>query len=118
MNKITTSYVLAVTGYFGLLCSLFIWIIYGSSASFRSIALLIFIGPLLLPLRGILHKKIRTLAWCNFMAIIYFSAGVAIAANPDNRLYGLLITGFSIVFFIGVVMYVRWQGKLNNANKK
>ncbi|MEX0900388.1 MAG: DUF2069 domain-containing protein [Gammaproteobacteria bacterium] len=42
-------------------------------------AALIFIaaGPLLLPLRGLLHDRPRSYFWFNLLALLYFAGGIA-----------------------------------------
>lgn len=42
-------------------------------------AVLIFItaGPLLLPLRGLLHDRPRSYFWFNLLALVYFAGGIA-----------------------------------------
>ena len=50
-------------------------------------ALLIFItaGPLLLPLRGMLHDRPRSYFWFNLLALMYFAGGVAGAYASDGE---------------------------------
>jgi uncharacterized membrane protein len=101
---------LALQGYFGLLFLLLIWnaILSPPEIMPRSVAIIILVGPLLLPLRGILHGKPYTHAWVSFLALFYFALGVSVAyAVPEERLLGLLEVLFSMLLYGGAIGYVR-----------
>jgi uncharacterized membrane protein len=76
-----------------------------------SIKLLLGIGPLMLPLRGLLHGRAYTHAWSMYLALFYFVVGIWYAAAEADRLFGIFITLFSLVFFIGAMFYVRYRGR-------
>jgi len=109
-------YSLALLGYFGLFILLLVWTVYLAPPTIFpvSIVLLFYVGPLLFPLRGLLHGKLYTHAWVHFMALFYFTIGVMVAAaNAEERYYALAQVAFSIMMFIGSMMYVRAKAREN-----
>ena len=72
------------------------------------LVLIVLVGPLLLPLRGLLHGRPYTHAWTSFMALFYFVAGVFNAAGVMNRPWlAWLEIVFSVLLFFGAVFYTR-----------
>jgi len=107
-------YVLALLGYFGLFFLLLSWTVYFAPPTIFpvSVVLLFYVGPLLIPLRGLLSGTLYTHAWLHFMALFYFMVGVMVAAaNAEERLYALLQVTFSIMMFIGSMLYVRVKAR-------
>ena len=107
-------YVLALVGYFGLLGLLLVWTIYLAPPTIFpvSVVLLLYVGPLLLPLRGLLHGKLYTHAWVHFMALFYFTVGVMVAAaNVAERHYAIAQVILSIMLFVGSMMFVRSKAR-------
>ena len=107
-------YILALLGYFGLFILLSAWTIYLAPPTIFpiSIVLLFYVGPLLIPLRGLLHGTLYTHAWVHFMALFYFTIGVMIAAaNIEERHYAVAQVVFSIMMFLGSMMYVRIKAR-------
>lgn len=101
---------LALIGYLGLLATLLIynalladlhganpWIIVGTLTV-----------PLLIFMPGMLKGNIRTHAWLCFVVNLYFIYGVLSCFQLERMTYGLLLTGFSLLFFIPALGYVRW----------
>ena len=116
MNPIAVFRGLSLFGYFGLMLLIFCWHLWIDplAAEFISITLLIQLGPLMLPLRGILNAKAYTHAWASYLALCYFVVGVWYGAAEDSRMFGILICLFSLVFFLGAIFFARYQG---NADK-
>ena len=107
-------YILALLGYFGLFILLSAWTVYLAPPTIFpiSIVLLFYVGPLLIPLRGLLHGTLYTHAWVHFMALFYFTIGVMVAAaNIEERHYALAQVAFSIMMFLGSMMYVRVKAR-------
>lgn len=73
---------------------------------------LIYILPLLLPLRGILAAKPYTHAWANFIVLFYvihgFTAGYA---APDERLYAVIELVLATGMFVGCSAFARKRGR-------
>jgi len=111
-------YSLALLGYFGLFFLLLIWTVYLAPPTIFPISIVLFfyVGPLLIPMRGLLYGKIYTHAWLHFMALFYFTIGVMVAAaNVEERLYALIQVALSIMMFVGSMMYVRVKARENRA---
>lgn len=108
---------LTLSGYFGLMTLIFSWHLFIKPLppEFVSITLLIQLGPLMFPLRGLLHGKTYTHAWASYMALFYFVMGVWYAAGADTLLFGVFICLFSLDFFIGAVFYARFAARAQRA---
>jgi uncharacterized membrane protein len=46
-----------------------------------------------------------------YLALFYFVMGVWYAAAAEDRLFGLVICAFSLLFFIGCMFYARFRGR-------
>lgn len=115
MNSIAVFRSMSLFGYFGLILIIFCWHLWIDPLrpEFISITLLIQLGPLMFPLRGILNGKAYTHAWASYLALFYFVVGIWHAAAEDSRLFGILICLFSLIFYIGAILFARNQGKAN-----
>lgn len=109
---------LTLSGYFGLMALIFSWHLFIKPLppEFVSITLLIQLGPLMFPLRGLLHGKTYTHAWASYMALFYFVIGVWYASGTDTLLFGIFICLFSLDFFTGAVFYARFAARAQRAN--
>lgn len=115
MNSITIFRGMSLFGYFGLILVIFCWHLWVEPLppEFISITLLVQLGPLMFPLKGILNGKAYTHAWASYLSLLYFVVGVWYAAAGDSRLFGILICLFSLIFFIGAILFARNQGIAN-----
>lgn len=104
---------LTLTGYFGLMIGLFAWhlLIHKTEAHLISIIILAQLGPLMFPLRGLLHGKTYTHAWSIYLAIFYFIVGIWYAGADETLMIGLYVTAFSLLFFVGTVLYTRLSAR-------
>jgi len=103
----------ALTGFFGTLVFLLLWIIWlAPPESPRSVVLAIALLPMLAPLRGLLHGRRYTHSWASFLALPYFAFGIdaLIHRASDNWLGGML-TLLSVLWFFGCVYYARYLGQ-------
>ncbi len=116
MDKIKLSRLCTLTGYFGLLAFIPVWhlLIVPLKPEYMSVTLLVQTGPLMLPLRGILHGRVYTHAWAMYMALFYFILGVWYAGDESTRNFGIIFSLLSILFFIGTMLYTRFQGMAEN----
>lgn len=100
----------ALSGYFGLFGLLLLWFAWLEPPSRLPVAwaLLLWVGPLLFPVRGLLHGRPYTHAWASFLALFYFAFGVFCAAGPMARPWlAWLEIGLSVLWFLGAILYVR-----------
>jgi len=117
MNIIKLSRLITLLGYFGLLTFIPLWylLIEPIEARFISMTILIQMGPLLFPLRGILHGRVYTHAWSMYLALFYFIVGIWYAGDSSTRLFGIIFSLLSVMFFVGSMLYTRFQGKAEKA---
>lgn len=104
---------LTLLGYFSLMAGLFTWQLVIDPAAKHLMSIIIFLqlGPLMLPLFGLLNGKLYTHSWSMYLAIFYFIIGVWYAGNSDDLMIGLFVISTSLIFFTGTVIYVRYMGK-------
>ena len=73
-----------------------------------ALALLLIVGPLLLPLRGLLHARRYTISWSCFLALLYFTHGVVEAWHTaPTRTLGMAEVVFTSLWFVGAIAYIR-----------
>jgi uncharacterized membrane protein len=105
---------IALLGYIGLLILMPVWLIWLEPTEGYSIGFvfILYILPLLLPLKGIIQDKPFTYAWANFVVIIYFLHGFTLLwIGENNLLYVVLELIFSSLMFIGCTYYARHRGQ-------
>ena len=109
---------LTLTGYFGLMIGLYAWhlLINQTEPHLISIIILTQLGPLMLPIRGLLNGKTYTHAWSIYLAIFYFIIGVWYSGADDTLMFGLYVTAFSLMFFTGAVLYTRLSARKHKEN--
>lgn len=102
-------WIVALSGYFGLFGLLLLWFAWlePPSRSLVALTLLLWVGPLLFPVRGLLRGRSYTHVWSSFLALFYFAFGVFHAAGPMARPWlAWLEIGFSVLWFLGAIFYV------------
>lgn len=104
---------LTLLGYFSLMSGLYAWHLWLNPAEKHLISVIIFfqLGPLILPIFGLLNGKLYTHAWSMYLAIFYFIVGVWYAGSDKDLMIGLYVIFTSLVFFLGTVLYTRFMGK-------
>lgn len=114
MNPTHLARCTALLAYFGLLILLVAWLTVLAPSTYlpTALLLLIVVGPLLFPLRGLLHGKPYTHAWVSMLALLYFTHGVIEAwSNRTERVYAWLEIFFSVLLFLGSMLYARWRAR-------
>jgi len=107
-------YKLALFGYAGLLTLMPFWLFVISPREGHSIGFMfvVYILPLLLPLRGIIRDNPYTFAWANFVVLIYFIHGFTLLwIATDELIWILLELLFSTSMFVGCTYYARHRGQ-------
>lgn len=116
MQPLQLARLATLLGYFGLFGLTLLWVtvLAPSDRIPTSIMLIIFVGPLLFPLRGILHGKTYTHKWTAFLVLLYFMHGVVESwANPAERWLAITEILLSIILFSGCIFYVRLTHQKN-----
>lgn len=105
---------MVLLSYFGLLGLLSLWIIWLAPPRTLTLALVLLvvvIGPLLVPIKGILQGRSRTHLWLSLLAILYFVIGIFNAAGALGQLWLAWIEiGLSVLLFSGSLGYARSKG--------
>jgi|TARA_Y100001934_G_scaffold132587_1_gene160709 uncharacterized membrane protein len=65
--------------------------------------------PLLIFLPGVITAHVRTHAWLAFAINLYFIQGVLICFQPGRLEYGLVMSGFSVLYFVAALYFIRWS---------
>ncbi len=114
MRRSQIAYRISMSGYFGLFVLMMLWLTWLAPPEKVpvSLALIFMVGPLLLPLRGLLYGRPYTFAWSGFIALLYLLHGVveAYSTQPERPL-ALLEVLFSMMFFFGGVFFARWRSQ-------
>lgn len=99
----------ALIGFFGLFFVIlaFTAVIAPPERLPRSLVLALLLGPLLFPLRGLLHGRRYTHAWTSLLALFYIALGITLAVGPAERLYGLSMLFSAGLLFAGALLYIR-----------
>lgn len=111
---------LGLTSYFGLFALLLLWfsVLEPPGRIPRTLVLLVLVGPLLFPLRGLLAGRLYTYAWSSFLALFYFLVGAFNAAGPMKQPWlAWLAILLSISWFLGVILYVRTSAFSSNPSR-
>ena len=101
---------LTLSSYFGLLGLLMLWFTWLEPPQRLPVALtvLLWVGPLLLPLPGLLAGRMRAKVWLSLLALFYFTFGVFCLAGPMTRPWlAWMATGLSVSLFLGILMDAR-----------
>ena len=103
----------AITGFLGLFTLLMLWHTTLAPSQRFPVALMLvtYIGPLLLPMRGLLRREMKSCAWAAYLSLFYFIHGCIEAyANHEERGYAILEIIFSSMLFFGSALYIRFSG--------
>ncbi|CAM4399020.1 DUF2069 domain-containing protein [Pseudoalteromonas ostreae] len=105
---------IAIIGYIGLLLLMPLWLFLlepreGHSNGFIFV---VYILPLLLPLKGIIQDKPYTYAWANFIVMFYFIHGFTLLwVAQEQLIWVVLELLFASMMFIGCTYYARRRGQ-------
>ena len=105
---------IALFGYFSLLFFMPLWLLVLSPSEGLSTltTLLLFILPLLFPLKGLLQGNPFTYAWANFIVLIYFLHSLTtLWVLPSDRVWAVLELIFATMMFLGCSYYAKYRGQ-------
>ena len=105
---------LTFLGYFGLMIGIYVWhfVINQTESHLISVVLLLQLGPLMLPLRGLLNGKTYTHAWSIYLAIFYFIMSIWYCGAEETLYFGLYLTACSLLFLAGTMLFTRFNARL------
>ena len=109
----STLFKLCRTGYLLLVIMLSYWFIQqGVSGEYSMLFSLLWLIPLLLPLKGILTGKPYTYAWASFILCLYMLHALTLVYVTETNLAFAVIESFLIgVLLIGFPFYARIRGR-------
>ncbi|MFT7008433.1 MAG: putative membrane protein [Colwellia sp.] len=105
---------MALFGYFSLLFFMPLWLLVlsPSESLSTSTTLILFILPLLFPLKGLLQGNPFTYAWANFIVLIYFLHSLTtLWVLPSDRIWAILELIFASTMFLGCSYYAKYRGQ-------
>ena len=112
--KIRAARWLSLVSYLGLIAWMMAWIIVLGDVAQQhiSLSLLLFVGPLLLPLRGVLAGREKALVWGALVGLLYLVHGGMVAwSDPAQRWLGLIEAGLSIFYLVSASYFIRWRAE-------
>ncbi len=110
--KITATRVLALATYLGLIGWVMAWIIFlGNTADKHvSLFLVLFVTPLLIPLRGVLAGRNKAMIWGTLLALPYsVHGGMVIWLGEGDVWLGWVEVLLSLGYVISASYFVRWR---------
>lgn len=115
-QKISTNNLkkIALFGYFSLLFFMPLWLLVLSPSEglSASTTLILFILPLLFPLKGLLQGNPFTYAWANFIVLIYFLHSLTtLWVLPSDMIWAILELFFATMMFLGCSYYAKYRGQ-------
>jgi len=112
MNRLLLARTATLAGYFGLLALLLAWQLWLSPPQLPlALVLIVLIGPLLLPLRGLLKGKAKSHFWASLLALFYGVHGIGeVAASATDRPLAIMEILLALCLFGGSLAYVRISG--------
>lgn len=119
MNKTNAARILSLAAYLGLLGFVLAWsILLGDLPGNQiSLTLLVLGVPLLLPLRGILHGRDRSIIWGTLVSLLYLvHGGIVWWSEPAHAHWGVLEMFLSLLFVFSASFFIRWRAEQAAAN--
>lgn len=105
---------IALTGYFGLLFFMPLWLLVlnPSNGLTPALSLVFFTLPLIFPLKGLMQGNPYTYAWSNFVVMIYFLHSLTtLWVSSQDTLWALIELTFAILMFMGGTYYAKFKGQ-------
>jgi uncharacterized membrane protein len=102
-------YYAGLIGFFGLFFLQLAWhtLLFPGSGFPTALLLIVTVGPLLLPFKGLLNRNLKSCTWMCYLSLPYFAHGVAEAyVSQGERPFALLEVVFSLMLCFGAGFYV------------
>lgn len=110
--KIAAARALALAGYLGLIALVMAWIVFlGRTADQHiSLFLVLFVTPLLLPLRGVLAARNKPMVWGTLVALPYsVHGGMVVWIGETDAWLGWIEVALSLGYVISASYFIRWR---------
>lgn len=105
---------LSLGSYLGLTLFIMSWIMFLGGVEERQISiwLLLFVTPLLLPLRGILAGRDKAMVWGTLVSLLYMvHGGMEAWASADNGGLGWIEATLALTYLVSAGLFVRWRAE-------
>lgn len=113
-NTLVILRAISLLGYFALLLLLVLWATWLQPPEHLPVAvvLVLGVGPLLFPLRGMLHGRAYTHAWASMLLLLYFTHGIVEAwSMPELRTLALWEVVLSMLTLSTMALYAREKAR-------
>lgn len=112
MNRLLLARTATLAGHFGLIALLLAWQLWLSPSTLPSgLVLLVLVGPLLLPLRGLIQGRPKSHFWASVLALLYILHGAGeLFATVQDRPLAVMEIVLAVCLYIGALSYVRLRG--------
>ena len=110
--RISAARALALTSYVGLIGLVMAWIVFlGRTADQHiSLFLVLFVTPLLLPLRGVLGTRVKPMVWGALVTLPYsVHGGRVVWIGEADAWLGWLEVALSLGYVISASYFLRWR---------
>ncbi|XPF95604.1 DUF2069 domain-containing protein [Colwellia sp. RE-S-Sl-9] len=105
---------IALTGYFGLLFFMPLWLLVlnPSNGLTPALSLAFFTLPLIFPFKGLIQGNPYTYAWSNFVVMIYFLHSLTtLWVSSQDTVWALIELSFATLMFMGGTYYAKFKGQ-------
>ena len=104
---------IALTGYVGLLIFMPLWLfLLAPGPLSNTLSFVLFILPLLFPLKGIFQGNPYTFAWSNFIVLIYFLHSLTtLWVQSSEVFFALIELTLASLMFYGGTYYAKYKGR-------
>jgi uncharacterized membrane protein len=76
----------------------------------RLYLILLLLGPMMFAVRGLLHGKRYTHAWCSFLSLFYILLGIDLWQSFKDIPFASSCILLTVLWFTGCVLYSRYCG--------
>jgi uncharacterized membrane protein len=117
--KITVARVASLASYVALALWVMAWMLVLSDldARYVSLYLLLFVGPLLIPLRGILATRDKAMVWGTLLVLPYaVHGGVMAWAGGDKAWLGIVEAGLALSYLFSASFFIRWRAQARSSS--
>jgi uncharacterized membrane protein len=115
MDRVILARWFSLGSYLGLIAFGMAWAIVLGDVPEQQISFsLLFFAPLLLPLRGILHARDKSILWGTLISLIYvLDGGTTWWSDPTRWYLGALELLLAVTFIITGSFFIRWRAEAN-----
>ena len=106
--------VLALASYVSLVLLVMSWIVFlgDTEPQYISLWLILFVTPLLIPLRGVLATRDKAMIWGALIALPYMVHGGVVAwEGGETAWLGVVETALGLFYLVSASFFIRWRAE-------